>query len=226
MPSILSKLTTLLWPFPNKSPTTTTTLTVLTPPLLLSILLPIYLPRLSTSYKTYLSLGPGGIPHNPLGYLIQAALRPIARSDLRAHSPPPYPNNGVEKYAPHGQTSFLLHLTDDDDELPERSPPPRPDVPYFVAPQRQVTQSAPEGMVARMEGFMRGLVGASEGVLQVKASGLEGVGTAAVWLGEGVAVPGFMGMAKGEVAHVHCGEGSAHVTLSLVDAERAVGKGW
>jgi hypothetical protein len=34
-----------------------------------------------------------------------------------------------------------------------------------------------------------------------------------------------MGMAKREIVHVH-GEGSSHVTVSLVDAEEAVAKGW
>jgi hypothetical protein len=38
-------------------------------------------------------------------------------------------------------------------------------------------------------------------------------------------VPEFMGMAKGEIAHVHP-EGSSHVTLSLVDGEEAVRVGW
>lgn len=37
--------------------------------------------------------------------------------------------------------------------------------------------------------------------------------------------PPFMGMAGREIVHVH-GEGSSHMTLSLVDGEEAVAKGW
>jgi hypothetical protein len=67
-------------------------------------------------------------------------------------------------------------------------------------------------------------------VFEIRPSGLEGTGTDAVFLkaekGEGeVKVPAYMGIARGEIAHVH-GEGSSHVTLSLVDAEEAVRQGW
>ncbi|KXX74342.1 hypothetical protein MMYC01_209595 [Madurella mycetomatis] len=225
------------------------------------------LPRVIDSYRSYLSLGPGGIPHNPLGYLIQAALRPLARRDLRA-DPAPYHQNGsaaavTARYAPHGLTSFLpgpppsqqggINGNQDgggDLTLPARTPP-RPEVPDFVAPQRQATQSASAPMISRMQGFLRVLAERNPSLLEIKPSGLEGVWTDAVYLkvtpssspsrtgsssssrGQGprdgeeakVAVPEFMGMAKAEIVHVH-GEGSSHVTMSLVDAEAAVTQGW
>ncbi|GAB1310883.1 hypothetical protein MFIFM68171_01093 [Madurella fahalii] len=256
-----------IWP-PVRS--RTFTIIAFTVPVALLLLLP----RLIDSYRAYLSLGPGGLPHNPLGYLIQAALRPIARWDLRA-DPPPYRNHRssaavVARYAPHGLTSFLpqdIHNNSSggnrsDDLLPPRTPP-RPEVPDFVAPQRQATQPASGPMIARMQGFLRALAARNPSLLEIRPSGLEGVGTDAVYLkatppsrsrnsnsssssGSGssqghvgdvgreeqeakavaaVVVPEYMGMAKAEIVHVH-GEGSSHVTMSLVDAEAAVKQGW
>ncbi|KAL2017718.1 hypothetical protein VTK56DRAFT_1743 [Thermocarpiscus australiensis] len=220
----------------------------------------VLLRRLIASYRLYLSIGPGGIPHNFLGYLTQLACRPFARTDLRA-DPAPYRRAGkdaaaavAERHAPHGRTAFLA-LDDADGEEEDTNADanadakgrgkgkekgkgyhalrprcgPRPTVPYFVAPQRQTDMVATADMVERMEGFLRALAGANADVLRIRPSGLEGIGTPAVHLreeGEGVVeVPRFMGMAKREIAHVHR-EGSAHVTLSLADAEVAVREGW
>jgi hypothetical protein len=85
-------------------------------------------------------------------------------------------------------------------------------------------------MVERMRGFLVRLAEANARVLKPGPSRLEGVGSEAVFLqeeGEAVVaeVPEYMGMAKREIVHVH-GEGSSHVTVSLVDAEEAVAKGW
>lgn len=89
--------------------------------------------------------------------------------------------------------------------------------------------------------------GQEGGLLEMRPSGLEGKWHQALflrpsdpekkWSGkEGdddkgeekdgiVRIPTFMGGVGGEIAHVHA-EGSSHVTLSLVDAEEAVAKGW
>jgi hypothetical protein len=218
---------------------TSRTLTILA----LTIPIPlIFLPRLLASYRIYLSLGKGGIPHNFLGYLIQAALRPIARTDLRA-DPPPYHSSiatVAERYTPHGLTSFLpASLLSPSSEagkeedtsstgaavlLPRQ--PPRPEVPYFVAPQRQTSQAAAGDVVSRMIGFLRALAEQNAEMLEIRPSGLEGIGTDAIFLRATATAPArYMGMAKAEIVHVHP-EGSSHVTLSLVDAEAAVRAGW
>lgn len=83
-----------------------------------------------------------------------------------------------------------------------------------------------------MEGFLERLVAANPGVLVLKPSALEGVGTPAVWLdtlssssSEKGELPAFMKGLKGEMTHVHH-ECSSRVTLSLADAEEIVRKGW
>ncbi|KAK4152439.1 hypothetical protein C8A00DRAFT_34854 [Chaetomidium leptoderma] len=208
------------------------------------------LPSIRASYRTYLSLGPGGIPHNFLGFVLQACLRPIARSDLRASTDNPSESvvDGERRYAPYGRRSFLSSSSSSSKEdttiaiaaggdgggggqgggggLPTRKGD-RPAVPSFVAPQRQVSMQSTEGMVARMQGFLGGLAEVNSGVLEIGPSGLEGAWHTAVFLKrEGAGeVPGYMGMAKREIVHVHS-EGSSHVTVSLVDGEEAVRKGW
>jgi hypothetical protein len=281
MPSIFSKLTTNINMIHLSRPATAF-LAITTPPLLYFLA---SLPSILTSYRTYLAIGPGGLPHNFFGFLLQACLRVVARSDVRAVPPPYYHHHSdnsksksnsqnadeaeddasgpdpavVKNYAPHGQTSFLSPekggaSSASDGEggggaaggtatagggLPVRRGG-RPTVPPFVAPQRQTSGQSSREMISRMERFIQHLVGANEGVLEMRPSALEGAWHDAVFLraradddshsegaskGVEVQVPGYMGRAKGEIVHVHS-EGSSHVTVSLVDGEEAVGKGW
>jgi hypothetical protein len=224
------------------------------------------LPTAISSYRTFLAVGPGGLPHNIWGFLIQCAMRVVARSDVRAVPPPYYRRAGASSssrgkrsgregvdelvvdpavlaaYAPHGRRSFLpaadetSSQNDGDDQaadgssngsgsqLPLRNPP-RPTVPDLVAPQRQVSMHGSPATIARMEGFLHKLVEANTPVLEMRPSGLEGKAHQAVFLKDGVEVPRCMGMAHGEIVHVHP-EGSSHMTVSLVDGEEAAVKGW
>lgn len=171
------------------------------------------------SYRGYLALGPGGMPYNVLGWAIQGLLQLIAKWDTRSPAPFSKPAN-QKPYEPHGTTPFLAASP-----LPQRAGD-RPDVPGYVAPQRQVTQQGGEDVRARMTAFLGSLAARNPGVLTVKPSGLEGVGTPALWLDPAaVKPPAYMGMTKGELAHVHP-EASSHVTVSLADAEELTRKGW
>jgi hypothetical protein len=263
--TLTSRLTNLPNPLKTLSPLSLTA-TATIPPLLYLLLSST--PTLLTSYRTYLSLGPGGVPHNFLGFLVQSLLRvTVARGDGRA-VPAPYCrrcSRGVDRgggvvvdeavgrrYAPLGGVSFLgggSGLVDkggvaagvvgggdeegggeasrDRDRGGGGALPPRrgerPTIPPFVAPQRQTDMQGSEDMMVRMQGFLNKLATANTALLEIRPSGLEGAWHAAVFLRE--AVPEYMGMAKGEIVHVHP-EGSSHVTVSLVDAEEAVEKGW
>lgn len=191
----------------------------------LAIALAVSIPSASyalKSYRGYLALGPGGMPYNPLGWAIQGLLQLIASWDTR--SPAPFRKARNQKpYEPHGTTPFLAAVSP---ALPQREGH-RPDVPGYVAPQRQVTQlEGPEDTRARMTAFLGALAGRNPGVLVLKPSGLEGVGTPALWLdASAVAPPAYLGATKGELTHVHP-EASSHVTVSLADAEELTRKGW
>jgi hypothetical protein len=253
-------------------------------PLLLGLALPpaLYiltsLPGLISSYRDFIAVGPGGLPYNVWGFLIQCCMRVVARGDVRAVPPPYYhrqrTSSGgsgkrfdgvvdelvvdpavVEAYAPHGQNSFLglgLGLGaqagsgDGDDKtglenvkevaggghervnspgfLPLRKPP-RPSIPNLVAPQRQLSMQGTPDTISRMQLFLQNLVEANASVLEMRPSGLEGKAHQAVFLRDAEEVPVYMGMAKGEIVHVHP-EGSSHMTVSLVDGEEAIVKGW
>lgn len=192
------------------------TITALAVGLALSFPMTIYALK---SYRGYLALGPGGMPYNPLGWAIQGLLQLIASWDTRSPAPFRKPRN-QKPYEPHGTTPFLAASP----TLPQRVGD-RPDVPGYVAPQRQVTQQGGENVRARMTEFLGALAARNPGVLVLKPSGLEGVGTPAVWLDPGVKAPSYLKRTRGELAHVHP-EASSHVTVSLADAEELTRKGW
>ncbi|KAG8159671.1 hypothetical protein KVR01_010308 [Diaporthe batatas] len=173
------------------------------------------------SYRGYLALGPGGMPYNPLGWAMQGLLQLIASWDTRSADPFRRPRN-QKAYEPHGTTPFLAAAAG---PLPRRAGD-RPDVPGYVAPQRQVTQQGGADTRARMTAFLGQLAARNHGVLELRPSGLEGAGTPALWLDPAVpAPPGYLWATRGELAHVHP-EASSHVTVSLADAEELTRKGW
>ncbi|PSR80385.1 hypothetical protein BD289DRAFT_440844 [Coniella lustricola] len=197
------------------------------------------------SYRGYLALGPGGIPYNVFGWALQGALQLLAHWDTRDPSPFTDPRNR-RPYEPYGSCTFFQA------PIPprarhsaggtgagdgEESSSCRPEVPGYVAPQRQITQQ-PLGKQSketrhRMTAYLEDLVKRNPGVLALKPSGLEGIGTPAVYLDTATAtstlprgaVPKFMRTTKGEMVHVHS-ECSSHITLSMADAEEVVRKGW
>ncbi|OAA67491.1 hypothetical protein ISF_03667 [Cordyceps fumosorosea ARSEF 2679] len=170
------------------------------------------------SYRGFLALGPGGLPYNFLGWAIQAAAQPIARRDTRESRPFADPRV-FARYAPHGRTSFL------DGEVSARRGE-RPDVPSYVAPQRQMTEHADASRIKAMKAELAGSVGQHAELLALAPSGLEGPKHQALWIGEAAGKPAYLARStKGEFAHVHP-DGSSHLILSLADAETATAKGW
>ncbi len=170
------------------------------------------------SYHGYLALGRGGLPYNVWGWLLQGLVQLVAARDTVGTAPFALPTH-ASRYGARGRTSHLPGQA-----LPARAGP-RPIVPGYVAPQRQITDPPPRAVPMAMHNFLRDLVAANAGILALRPSALEGVGSEAVWLREkGAAAPGLEST-KGELCHVHA-EGSSHMTLSLVDAEDAVAKGW
>lgn len=174
------------------------------------------------SYQTYLDVGPGGLPHNVFGWLIQGAAQLIARHDVRDHKVFLSEPSARQGLGPYGTKSFLSK------PLPERKGE-RPIVPGFVAPQRQMSDRGPRNaeMKERLIGYQAKIVAANPSLLFKDASRLEGVGTPALWfaVSRERSIPTYLKKTKGEFAHVHP-EATMHVTMSLVDAEEVVRKGW
>lgn len=204
----------------------------------------ISIPTLSyalSSYRGFLALGRGGMPYNVLGWMIQGLLQLLAKWETRDPSPFTNPRNR-KATEPYGGSITYFPAP-----LPERAGD-RPVVPGYVAPQRQTNQQPSDVEVqrGRMTAYLETLITRNPGVLVLKPSKLEGVGTPAIWLdtssspsssssslpslpspagGTTRDLPGFMRGLKGETAHVHP-ECSSHITLSMADAEEVVRKGW
>ncbi|KAI1134850.1 hypothetical protein F5Y05DRAFT_192833 [Hypoxylon sp. FL0543] len=175
------------------------------------------LSRIIGDYNEWYALGPNGMPHNLFGYLVQSAIHPFARLDVR--EPAPYDQAKLSKrYGPLSLRSFL------DTPLKPRKGE-RPEVPLYVAPQRQTTQQVTPAMRAKQEAFMHALAAANPSLIQVKPSNLEGPLFNGLWLADGIPLRDEIKRMNGEFAHPH-GEGSTHLVLSLVDAAAAIESGW
>ncbi|KAL5120237.1 hypothetical protein ACEQ8H_001795 [Pleosporales sp. CAS-2024a] len=179
----------------------TTALTLLLPPLLAW-----YIHR---DYKAFISLGPGGTPSTPLGYLkikllslvcLRDPLRPMA---IPAHFRP--------------QTGYFAALTTGQ-QLPRRKGA-RPVI-AGIAPQRQKTQQSNAGVYAQLVGRMDALVADPRNRLAQRTSCFEKYSMALF------ATTPIVGTRGGEICHAHPSDGSMHMTLHPSDAKILLEQGW
>ncbi|KAI0106677.1 hypothetical protein F4814DRAFT_67009 [Daldinia grandis] len=202
-------------------------------------------------YQQWLALGPGGVPHHFLGWLVQTSMHVIARSDTREPLPRPYKRleDVAALYGAAGAKSYFgSGQSQSQSQIPKRKGD-RPTIPTFVAPQRQTSDVAPAATVAAEKAFLDALAAANAELFEVRTSNLEGPLHQALWLRLPSTPPDSADKqqqqqeqeqqqqtleelrtrlgkgSNGEFAHVH-GEGSAHVTLSPADAKAAIEAGW
>ncbi|KAI1375366.1 hypothetical protein F4677DRAFT_135812 [Hypoxylon crocopeplum] len=192
-------------------------------------------------YQEWLALGRGGVPHNVLGWLVQSSMHVLARSDTREPVPLSYKSLAdlAALYGSAGSRSFLAAWVRDRGRAGAR-----PDVPSFVAPQRQTSDAAARGTVERQNAFLEALAETNSALFEFRTSKLEGPLHMALWLrmpsssfdsgdvnaadrkAKAREVQTRLGRGPaGEFAHVH-GEGSTHVTLSPADAASLIARGW
>lgn len=206
-------------------------------------------------YRAWYSLGPGGVPHNILGWLLQNAMRLISREtlDTAIYDDP----RVISQAGEYGNYTFL-----DAEDIPPRDPP-RPDVGKWVVPQRQrnqlptiemkeviwirsfmsseerligdkprIADSANNAPIQNIRKHIASLAAASPDVLLSAPSKLE-LNADALFLASAFttsAKPIYPHVAarkaKGEIAHMHESDGSLHVTLAPKDAKLVVERGW
>lgn len=173
------------------------------------------------SYQAYLDVGPGGLPYNVFGWMLQGTAQLIARHDVRDHEPFSDPN-ARQALEPYGTKSFIPR------PLPERKGE-RPVVPGFVAPQRQMSDRGPRNaeMKGRLIEHQEKIAQGNSSLLFADDSRLEGRESPALWfaVSRDRHLPAYLKKSKGEFTHIHP-EATMHVMLSLVDAEEVVRKGW
>lgn len=180
--------------------------------LLTTALLTVYL-----DYHNYCSLGSHGLPGNFHGYKTQLQMSKYARKDVTV--PAPYNLKDIKReYGPHATVSFLKT------PLQDRKGP-RPKIPGFVAPQRQVSDVASSELKEKMNLHLDALVKINGKILQRELSRLEGP-VPAVQLQPSLPIPPFLQRTLGEIIHIHPPDGSTHVVLSLEDSKTVIEIGW
>lgn len=154
-------------------------------------------------YRAFLSLGPGGTPSTPLGYLKVKTLGLISlRDPLR---PLPVPSH----FRP--QKGYL-------DSLPTRSGS-RPLV-AGIAPQRQQTQRSPARLYVQLVSRMRFHAQDPANMLLERTSCFEKHSSGLF------ASSPITRTCSGEICHAHPSDGSLHLTLHPADAKIMLESGW
>ncbi|MEU0387338.1 luciferase domain-containing protein [Streptomyces chartreusis] len=161
-------------------------------------------------YERWRALGQGGIPHGAKGWLQVTYLRTRMREtkDPAVHLP---------FIGEAGDGRWLTQIPHRDGE--------RPRIGRYPVPHRQVDQPGSlRARVAVLDHFDARAAG-SPGVLGYRLSAFERHNDAITLLDLDKA-PAATRMAKGEVAHIHPGDGSMHMILSPSDAVTALEAGW
>lgn len=154
-------------------------------------------------YAAFLSLGPGGTPSTPVGYVKVKTLGVISlRDPLRPLPIPPH-------FRP--QKGYL-------DSLPTRTGE-RPLV-AGIAPQRQQTQRSTGEMYARLVSQIRSYAQEPANMLLERTSCFEKNSS-----GLFTSSP-ITRTCGGEICHAHPSDGSLHLTLHPADAKIMLQSGW
>jgi hypothetical protein len=172
-------------------------------------------------YRAYTALGPHGLPDTFWGWYAQLRMTTKARKDTTV--PAPYNLDAVA--GPHDSESFLPNTAAGGLSWRRGQ---APQVPGFVAPQRQVTDMASAGMKRAMFVYLDALVSANDRMLQTQTSVLEGP-VPALGLKEEVSAqdrPEVLRSTRGEMCHIHPPDGSTHLIMSLRDQKKVIELGW
>ncbi|KAI5848418.1 hypothetical protein BZA05DRAFT_475466 [Tricharina praecox] len=173
------------------------------------LLTPHLLHRLYGNYTLFHSLGPSGVPRNPIGWAISSSLKLVTRETL---STTQYSLDGPAYLAP----------------LPARAGE-RPTKSWHPVPQRQITQLPSEDVIEAVQSALLEIHAEFYDVTEQRTSEFEKHGQA-LFVKKDVPDEGVskaVVKTKREVAHVHETDGSVHVVMSShADCRDVVEKGW
>jgi hypothetical protein len=156
-------------------------------------------------YRAFLSLGPGGTPMTPLGYLKIKLLSLIClRDPLRPIAIPPH-------FRP--QKGYFA-----EDALPHRTGS-KPVI-QGIAPQRQQTQRSGEGIYGCLVQKIKALAADPRNQLMERTSCFEKNSS-----GLFTSIP-ITRTCGGEICHAHPSDGSMHMTMHPADANLMIAHGW
>ncbi|KAF2017468.1 hypothetical protein BU24DRAFT_151604 [Aaosphaeria arxii CBS 175.79] len=167
-------------------------------------------------YRLFLSYGPGGLPYNPLGWLVANIFNLISREQLSTtvYSHRGFPLDDEPGFLPAG--------------FPQKRASPRPLFGAHAVPQRQLDQLPTEAIrQSLIDRFAElGQQTQEKGLTEVKQSLLERRHDA-IHVSKKRQWHALADQTRGEISHVHAGlDGSLHVTLHPSDCKAVIEAGW
>ncbi|KAF5654560.1 hypothetical protein FHETE_11287 [Fusarium heterosporum] len=167
-------------------------------------------------YRGYLDLGPGGPPHNVVGWFGQMLLKPLRKEPFHTSC---YDEKAFAEAGPNGDVAFLSEKL-----VPVREAP-RPVIGKWTAPSRQLTDLAEMSIIERYQEFLRSLASETPSKFKIATSNAERRGPA-LFVASKDDIHPVAKRTKGEIAHMHGSDGSMHVNLAPKDAKLVLERGW
>jgi hypothetical protein len=161
-------------------------------------------------YRAWLTLGEGGLPANPKGWLITSCLR-LRKAD---------PITTKVYDAQVGTLGALAHVG----PLPRRRGP-RPTIAPWPIPHRQLDQFSGPEIRAALDGVFEDALGRHADAVHSKLSRFE-KHNLAVTLRNPAAGHADAQLSEGETAHIHPHDGSMHMIFSTADAASVLDAAW
>ncbi|KAL1987305.1 hypothetical protein VTN96DRAFT_4333 [Rasamsonia emersonii] len=179
---------------------------------ILAVLSATVAPAIYRDYRDFISLGPGGVPHNVIGWLgVSLVLCPLGREMFSTEV---YDRNPDKR-------SFLSEA-----DVPRREGR-RPVVGRHVVPQRQMDQIPGAEIKEKLTAAFTSLYQQNQHLVKLSTS-LHESNTEALFLADGVRgnEPVATDMLR-EISHIHgTGDYSVHVTLPPQDCKKVIQAGW
>ncbi|KAE8548264.1 hypothetical protein EYB25_010058 [Talaromyces marneffei] len=167
-------------------------------------------------YRSFISYGPGGPPHNALGWFFSRFIATPFGQDML----------GTGVYEPKVLTGKnKSYLTIANDQLPQRYGK-RPVVGAHAVPQRQISQISAGDVQNDFVAAFYILASKNPHIIKVAPSNAE-KHSDAMWLLDTIHHAREAVQTGGEIAHIHeTGDHSLHVVLSPADAKEVIEAGW
>lgn len=155
-------------------------------------------------YRRWRALGEGGLPANPVGWLVTTSLRPWGRDTITVDATP--------DAAPSDFT------------LPQRRGD-RPVIAPYPIPHRELHTVTDPDRIRALAEHVAAFGAGDSGPMVTSTSRFERRGDALFVRDRATASP-WIAHARGEIAHVHGTQGSLHVVADPADVSEIIRRGW
>ena len=178
------------------------------------------------NYQRWRAVGPGGVPHDLRGYLINLMLTPFSLDTKRLdfYDQPEWYAAGWSKATDQEKVAAQTSLLDK--ELPEREGP-HPNAIPFLLPQRQrtVNNPPPANIKSAYLKAFDDLGAKNSDFIELRTSVLETRGKA-LFVKPETPLPILIEKCRGEICHIHTSDLSGHISLPFPDAKEVIEKGY